>query len=194
MKGLLAGVSFTFLAFSYGQISNYIALYAKDMGLTISSGLFFTVYAVGLIASRLFSGKMVDKGKVTQTIALGLAITVVALFGLGMCHHFNKWGTEYTAVAFLVVALCCGLGFGTSFPAFNALFINLGTNAQRGTATSTYLTTWDLGLGIGIFSGGMLSERFSFSTAYLVADVVVLVSFVFFVLVVTPHYHRNKLR
>ena len=194
MKGLLAGVSFTFLAFSYGQISNYIALYAKDMGLTISSGLFFTVYAVGLIASRLFSGKMVDKGKVTQTITLGLAITLVALFGLGMCHHFNMWGTEYTAVAFLVVALCCGFGFGTSFPAFNALFINLGTNAQRGTATSTYLTTWDLGLGIGIFSGGMLSERFSFSTAYLVADVVVLVSFVFFVLVVTPHYHRNKLR
>ena len=194
IKGLLAGVSFTLLAFSYGQISNYIALYAKDMGLTISSGLFFTVYAVGLIASRLFSGKMVDKGKVTQTIALGLAITVVALFGLGMCHHFNQWGTEYTAVAFLAVALCCGFGFGTSFPAFNALFINLGTNAQRGTATSTYLTTWDLGLGIGIFSGGMLSERFSFSTAYLVADAVVLVSFVFFVLVVTPHYHRNKLR
>ena len=40
----------------------------------------------------------------------------------------------------------------------------------------------------------MLSEKFSFSTAYLVADVMVLVSFVFFVLVVTPHYLRNKVR
>ena len=112
IKGLLAGVSFTLLAFAYGQISNYIALYAKDMGLTISSGLFFTVYAVGLIVSRLFSGKMVDKGKVTQTIALGLTITVLALFGLGMCHHCNALGTNYTAVAFLLIALCCGLGFG----------------------------------------------------------------------------------
>ena len=194
IKGLLAGISFALLAFSYGQISNYIALYAKDMGLTISSGLFFTVYAVGLIASRLFSGKMVDKGKVTQTIALGLGITVLALFGLGMCHYFNKLGTNYTAVAFLIIALCCGLGFGTSFPAFNALFINLGTNAQRGTATSTYLTTWDLGLGIGIFSGGMLAEHFSFSTAYLVASASVLVSLVFFVIVVAPHYLRNKVR
>ena len=194
IKGLLAGVSFTLLAFSYGQISNYIALYAKDMGLTISSGLFFTVYAVGLIASRLFSGKMVDKGKVTQTITLGLGITVLALFGLGMCHHFNKFGPSHTAVAFLVIALCCGLGFGTSFPAYNALFINLGTHAQRGTATSTYLTTWDLGLGIGIFCGGMLSERFSFSTAYLVADAVVLVAFVFFILVVTPHYMKNRVQ
>ena len=194
IKGLLAGVSFMLLAFAYGQISNYIALYAKDMGLAISSGLFFTVYAVGLIASRLFAGKMVDKGKVTQTIALGLGITVLALLGLGLCYRFNALGTDYTAVAFLMIALCCGLGFGAAFPAFNALFINLATNAQRGTATSTYLTSWDLGLGIGIFSGGMLSEHFSFSTAYLVADAVVLVSLVFFVVVVTPHYQRNKLR
>ena len=194
VRGLLAGVSFMLLAFAYGQISNYIALYAKEMGLTISSGLFFTVYAVGLIVSRLFSGKMVDKGKVTQTIALGLGITVLALLGLGMCHHLNAFGTSYTAVAFLFIAMCCGLGFGASFPAFNALFINMGTHAQRGTATSTYLTSWDLGLGIGIFSGGMLAERFSFSTAYLVASASVLLSLVFFVTVVTPHYQRNKIQ
>ena len=194
IKGLLAGVSFLMLAFAYGQISNYIALYAKEMGLTISSGLFFTVYAVGLIASRLFAGRMVDKGKVTHTIALGLGITVFALLGLGLCHYVNAFGSTYTAIAFLLIALCCGLGFGAAFPSFNALFINLGTNAQRGTATSTYLTSWDLGLGIGIFSGGMLAEHFSFATAYLVASGSVLISLVFFILVVAPHYQRNKLR
>ena len=194
IKGLLAGVSFTLLAFAYGQISNYIALYAKEMQLTISSGLFFTVYAVGLIVSRLFAGKMVDKGKVPQTIALGLGITVLALLGLGLCHYVNAIGTGYTAVAFLLIALCCGLGFGMAFPSFNALFINLATHSQRGTATSTYLTTWDLGLGIGIFSGGMLAEHFSFSAAYLVASASVLVSLVFFVIVVSPHYQRNKIQ
>lgn len=194
LKGLLASVSFLLLAFAYGQISNYIALYAKEMGLTISSGLFFTVYAVGLIVSRLFSGRMVDRGKVTQTIALGLGIVVVGLLGLGLCHYANALGPRFMATAFLLVALCCGMGFGTCFPAFNTLFINLGTNAQRGTATSTYLTSWDLGLGIGIFSGGMLAEHFSFSTAYLVASAVVLVSFVFFISLVAPHYQRNKIR
>jgi len=194
IKGLLAGVSFLLLAFAYGQISNYIALYAKEMSLTISSGLFFTVYAVGLIASRLFAGKRIDQGKVTQTISLGLGITVFALLGLGLCHYVNALGTDYTAVAFLLIALCCGLGFGAAFPSFNALFINLGTNAQRGTATSTYLTSWDLGLGIGIFSGGLLAEHFSFSTAYLVASGSVLLSLVFFVIVVAPHYQRNKVR
>ena len=194
VKGLLAGVSFMLLAFAYGQISNYIALYAKEMELTISSGLFFTVYAVGLIASRLFAGKKIDQGRVTQTIALGLGITVLALLGLGLCHYVNALGPDCTAVVFLLIALCCGLGFGAAFPSFNALFINLGTNAQRGTATSTYLTTWDLGLGIGIFSGGLLAEHFSFATAYLVASASVLVSLLFFVILVTPHYQRNKVR
>ena len=194
VKGLPAGASLLMLAFAYGQISNYIALYAKEMGLVISSGLFFTVYAVGLIVSRLFSGKQVDRGKVTQTIALGLSITVLALLGLGLCHHLNRIGANLTAGAFLAIALCCGLGFGASFPSFNTLFINLGTNAQRGTATSTYLTSWDLGLGIGIFTGGLLAEHFTFATAYLVASASVLVSLVFFLLVVKPHYQKNKIR
>lgn len=194
IKGLLAGVSFMLLAFAYGQISNYIALYAKEMNLTISSGLFFTVYAVGLIVSRLYSGRMVDRGKVVQTTALGLAIVVVAMFGLAICHRLVVLGQGTATVAFLAIALCCGAGFGTSFPAFNTLFINMASNSQRGTATSTYLTTWDLGLGIGIFSGGFLSEHFSFSMSYFVADGAVLLSLLFFVLVVSPHYKRNKVR
>ncbi len=194
IKGLPAGLSLMFIAFAYGQISNYIALYAKEMQLSISSGLFFTVYAFGLIASRLYSGQMVDKGKVTQTIILGLIILCVSMFGLSMCHNINRVDPALTPYAFLAIAVLCGLGFGTCFPSFNTLFINLATNSQRGTATSTYLTTWDLGLGIGIFSGGAISQHLSFGSAYLVADVLMVVSLAIFILLVAPHYRRNKLR
>lgn len=194
VKGLLVGVSFMLLAFAYGQISNYIALYAKEMNLAISSGFFFTVYAVGQILSRLFSGRMVDRGRIVFATGLGLALVVLALFSLSMCHYVNDYNPGFTSVAFLVVALCCGIGFGTCFPAFNTLFINLAPNSKRGTATSTYLTTWDLGLGIGIFSGGAVSEHFSFSAAYLVADAMVLVALLFFIFVAAPHYEKNKVR
>jgi Arabinose efflux permease len=192
IKGLPAGLAFMLVAFPYGQISNYIALYAKEMQLSISSGLFFTVYAIGLIFSRLYSGEMVDKGKVTHTIMLGLFILIVSLFSLSMCHKINAWHPEWTNMAFLSTALLCGMGYGTSFPAFNTLFINLASNAQRGTATSTYLTTWDLGLGIGVFSGGAIAEHFSFSTSYLIANVVIMLAAVFFALVVAPHYKKTN--
>ena len=97
-------------------------------------------------------------------------------------------------VVIRLIALICGLGFGTCFPTFNALFINLAPNSKRGTATSTYLTTWDLGLGIGIFCGGTIAEYLSFSAAYYVADAMVFLALLFFIIVVAPHYKRNKVR
>ena len=193
-KGLPAGLSFALLAFAYGQISNYIALYANDINLTISSGTFFSVYAVGLIASRLFSGRMVDKGKLVHTIVWGLSMVVVAMLGLALCQMVSEKAPSIILAYFLVVALMCGMGFGTCFPAFNALFINLAPNSKRGTATSTYLTTWDLGLGIGIFAGGAIAENMSFAAAYFVADAIVAVALVFFIAVVSPHYKRNQIR
>ena len=65
-----------------------------------------------------------------------------------------------------MVALLLGVGFGTMFPAFNTLFVNLAPNNQRGTATSTYLTSWDVGIGIGLTAGGYIAQITSFDMAY----------------------------
>ena len=59
------------------------------------------------------------------------------------------------------------VGFGIMFPAYNTLFVNLAPNSQRGTATSTYLTSWDVGIGIGMLAGGYIAEVSSFDRAYL---------------------------
>ena len=55
-----------------------------------------------------------------------------------------------TTIFFFAISLLLGIGFGTMFPAYNTLFVNLAPNSQRGTATSTYLTSWDVGIGIGM--------------------------------------------
>ena len=40
---------------------------------------------------------------------------------------------ELTNIVFFMVALLLGVGFGTMFPAFNTLFVNLAPTNQRGT-------------------------------------------------------------
>jgi predicted MFS family arabinose efflux permease len=80
------------------------------------------------------------------------------------------------------------------FPAFNTLFVNLAPNSQRGTATSTYLTSWDVGIGIGMLTGGYIAEISTFDKAYLFGACLTVVSALYFKLKVTPHYHKNKLR
>ena len=80
------------------------------------------------------------------------------------------------------------------FPAYNTLFVNLAPNKQRGTATSTYLTSWDAGIGIGMLAGGYIADISSFGRAYLCGACLTLVSALYFHLKVSPHYHKHKLR
>ena len=101
---------------------------------------------------------------------------------------------ELTDVLFFMVALLLGVGFGTMFPAFNTLFVNLAPNSQRGTATSTYLTSWDVGIGIGLVLGGYIAQFTSFDMAYLFGACLTVISTFYFNLKVAPHYHKNKLR
>ena len=194
IKGIPAGVALLLLSIPYGMTSTYIAMYAKEIGITLSSGLFFTFMAIGMAVSRMFSGRQVDKGHITQVITLGLYLVCICFFTLSACDKLMQINPELTDVLFFMVALLLGVGFGTMFPAFNTLFVNLAPNSQRGTATSTYLTSWDVGIGIGLVLGGYIAQFTSFDMAYLFGACLTVISTFYFNLKVAPHYHKNKLR
>lgn len=157
LKGLPAGFSLLLLSIPYGMTTNYVAMYAKQIGITAETGFFFTLMAVGMAISRLFSGRLVDKGMITQVISAGLYLVCICYFGLTACGWLINWNSSFTIILFFLISLLLGIGFGTMFPAYNTLFVNLAPNSQRGTATSTYLTSWDVGLGIGMLSGGYIA-------------------------------------
>ena len=161
---------------------------------SLSSGLFFTFMAVGMAVSRMFSGRQVDKGRITQVIMLGLYLVSACFFLLAGCDELMKMSPELTEVLFFMIALLLGVGFGTMFPAFNTLFVNLAPNSQRGTATSTYLTSWDVGIGAGMLLGGYISQISTFNKAYFFGACLTVISALYFNLKVAPHFHKNKLR
>ena len=194
LKGMPAGLSLLLLSIPYGMTANYVAMYAREIGIHTQTGFFFTFMAIGMAISRIFSGKLVDRGKITQVIAAGLYLVVVSFFLLASCVYLIQWNDTACTILFFGIALLMGIGFGIMFPAFNTLFVNLAPNNQRGTATSTYLTSWDVGIGIGMLTGGYIAEICSFDQAYLFGACLTVVSAVYFKLKVTPHYHKNKLR
>ena len=55
-RGIPAGISLLLMSVPYGMTTNYVALYAEQMGLHVNTGLFFTFMAVGMAISRIFSG------------------------------------------------------------------------------------------------------------------------------------------
>lgn len=194
LKGIPAGISLLLLSIPYGMTTNYVAMYAKQIGINATTGFFFTFMAIGMAISRIFSGKIVDRGKITQVISAGLYLVVFSFFLLSACVYLISWNNVLCTVVFFAVALLLGVGFGIMFPAYNTLFVNLAPNSQRGTATSTYLTSWDVGIGIGMLTGGYIAEVSTFDKAYLFGACLTIVSMLYFNGKVAPHYHKNKLR
>lgn len=194
VKGLPAGLALLLLSIPYGMTTNYVAMYALEIGLNVETGFFFTFMAAGIAISRMFSGRMVDRGRIIEVIDAGIYVVIVCFFLLAACENINRWSPTGANYLFFGIALFLGIGFGTMFPAFNTLFVNLAPNSQRGTATSTYLTSWDVGIGLGMVAGGYIAHVSSFQYAYLFGALLTVLSMFYFRIKVTPHFNRNKVR
>lgn len=192
-EGIRACIAFFLLAMPYGMTTSYIALYAREVGITHNAGLFFTVMAVGLIASRLHSGKRVDKGFITETIRTGIIIAFFGALGEAALAYVAGVGLTAGYITYFLTAFLFGYGYGTLFPAYNTLFINLAPNSRRATANATYLTGWDVGIGCGMLFGGYIAEL-EYAYCYMFGAVLVLLALLFFVRVVTPHFQQHRLR
>lgn len=194
VDGLRGCVSLLLLSIPYGMTTSFIALYASELGMTANTGFFFTVMAVGLIVSRIGSGKRVDRGLVTRVITQGIMILFIGLVCEALLKSAATYDLAWGYALYFAAAFFIGFGYGTLFPAYNTLFINLAPNCRRATANATYLTGWDVGIGIGMFFGGFLAQRFGLETVYYLDLLLASIAFVWFVRVAAPHFNKHKLR
>ena len=192
-EGIHACISFFLIAIPYGMTTSYIALYAIESGITVASGLFFTIMSAGLVTSRLNSGKRVDKGYITQTIRTGMLIALIGAVGEASLSSVASWSLLAGNILYFSTAFLFGFGFGTIFPAYNTLFINLAPASRRATANATYLTGWDVGIGSGMLLGGWISE-YGYAYCYLFGIVLIILSLLYFTGRVTPHFNSHRLR
>ena len=173
-------------AFSYGILSTYIAIYGKEqLGITSGTGLFFLLMSLGLICSRLIGNKSLSKGKIVENASIGILISLVGYFIFAAVN--NSFG-YYSA------ALIIGLGNGHMFPAFQTMYINLAPHSQRGTANSSLLISWDVGVGLGILIGGVVVEYFGYNASFWVSAVVNLLGVVGFIFFARKRYLIDRLR
>ena len=173
VRGWLLGVNMVAFGFSFGVLSNYLAIYGKEvMGITGGTGAYFMLCSVGLILSRLQGGKALRQGRVTHNAGEGMVISLIgytifiALPPLGHLSPLTSYLSPLTFVGYYGSALLVGLGNGHMWPAFQNMTINVASNSQRGTANSTILISWDIGMGLGILVGGVIAEFLGYAAAF----------------------------
>jgi predicted MFS family arabinose efflux permease len=162
-NGWLLGVNMVFFGFCFGVLSNYLAIYGKQvMGITGGTGTWFMLCSIGLILSRLQGGKALRKGLLTHNASEGMLISLV---GYTLFVAFpNSFG--YYSSAILI-----GLGNGHMWPAFQNMMISMAHHNERGTANSTILISWDIGMGLGILAGGAIAEHLGYTAAFWIVAI-----------------------
>ena len=186
VKGAREALTMVCFSFSYGVISTYVAIYGKEeLGIMSGTGLFFTLFAVGLIVSRLTGAHALRENRVTRNATIGV---LTALCG------FVIFAALRTTFGYYASAFVIGLGNGHMYPAFQNMFINLAEHNQRGTANSSILTAWDAGVGLGVLAGGLIAEHLGYHRAFWAACFVNACGVVYYFLSTRRHFETNKLR
>ena len=206
LRGWLLGVNMVAFGFCFGVLSNYLAIYGKEqLGITGGTGTYFMLCSVGLILSRLQGGRTLRKGLLTHNAGSGMCISLVGytLFILMPTLH-SSFSTLHSSfltlnsslfiyLGYYGSALLIGLGNGHMWPAFQNMTINVAHNNQRGTANSTILISWDVGMGLGILLGGIIAEHLGYSAAFWTVALVNAVGVALYFLATKSFFLRRNL-
>jgi MFS family permease len=158
-----------FLTVSYGGITTFLPLFAQSI--EVNAGAFFLVYAVTLTLTRPIAGQLSDRRGESSVIMVSLLVTMTALFVLVFTRGFA--GVIASAVLY-------GLGFGAAQPALQAANLRLAHPEKRGVATASFMTAFDLGIGLGSIALGWISQYTGYTVLFAVCAVSVAASLMIF--------------
>lgn len=184
-RAWLMAINICLFGLCWGVMSNYVAIYSQEqLGITDGTGIFFMMLSGGLVISRLVGAKSLRAGKLTQNCAIGVMCSLAGytLFALAL----GEW-------SFYCSALLVGLGNGRMYPAFLNMFVKVARHDQRGTANSSILIAWDLGMGIGILTGGFLAHYISYQAAFWVTAAMQGAGTLLFLTATRGFYTRRRL-
>lgn len=179
-RGWFLAFNILFFGLCWGILSSYIAIYGKEhLGITSGTGTFFLLLSLGLILSRLQGAKSLRKGNLLGNAMEGILLSTI---GYTVFIAFPSMTVYY------ISALLIGLGNGHMWPAFQNMIISVAHHNERGTANSTILSAWDLGMGAGVLAGGVIAEHFGYDATFWTMAAIHIAGLLIFFIITRPHY------
>ena len=126
-------------------------------------GAAYAVYGVSIIATRILTGRLLDRVNRSQVLLPALIVNAIGLAGLAASADMP-----------LLVgsAALMGIGSGISHPALIAICVDRMPSAQRGRATAGFYLAFDLGIGVGSWLLGLVLDTMGLTSLYLAAAIV----------------------
>jgi MFS family permease len=146
-------------SFGYGGITSFVAVRSDELGIAPRS-IFFTAFALTVLVTRVFSGRLADRVGHRRFLLPCLALVTVGLALTALAR---------TRGELVVAAAVFGLGFGNQYPAFVGHVMKFVHPARRGAAFGGILAAFDTGVGTGSIGVGAMAGSIGFAPAFGVA-------------------------
>jgi len=143
-------------SYGYGGITSFVAVMCDQHGITPRS-IFFTAFALTVLVTRIFSGRLADRIGHRRFLLPCLALVTVGLAATAFAH---------TRLQLVLAAAVFGLGFGNQYPAFVGHVLKFVHPARRGAAFGGILAAFDTGIGTGSIATGWLAGLVGFRGAF----------------------------
>lgn len=165
---------------TWGALENFLADYAIKNSLP-SGGIFFAITAVMLFLVRVTIGKLADKkGEEIFVYSCNAAMLPAFLLLAFAPGNFS----------FYLAAVLAGYAFGGIEPALQSMAVHIAPPERRGSANSTFLCAYDIGLGGGGGIAGVLISALGYRSMYLILSLATVVSVLLYVF--WGRHHRSS--
>ena len=145
----------------FGAFLQFLPLLTERRGLE-PSGLVYTVYGVGIILTRLVTGRLLDRGNRSRMLSLAFLAMAAGLGGFAFAG---------SRVLLLIAAMLIAVGSGILHPMLIAVHVERVTADERGRASAGFYLGFDLGIGMGTWISSPAFQWFGLTGLYLLAAV-----------------------
>ena len=143
-------------SFGYGGITSFVAVMSDQHGIQPRS-IFFTAFALTVLVTRVFSGRLADRVGHRRFLLPCLALVTVGLAATALAQ---------TRLQLVLAAAVFGLGFGNQYPAFVGHVLKFVDPARRGAAFGGILAAFDTGIGTGSIATGWMAQHVGLRAAF----------------------------
>lgn len=164
----------------FGAIITFLVLFGKQKGLD-HIFLFFLINATVSTLLRPFTGKWYDKKGPWSIIVVSALLGFLSLVVL-----------SYTTnnLYLIIAAILFGAGYGTVMPCLQTWTVQKVSQEKSGAANATFLSSFDVGVGVSAFVLGILAEWISLEIIFRVVSL----SFIFVAVLVYKDFLNEKKR
>lgn len=184
-KGWVPALNMVLVSFTFGALLTTINMYTQSIYMQNVTIMFFILMAGGFVLAMIANKLVFVNADIRARVVSGLLLMGASLLLII---------THAESVALFTAAVLMGMGIGLVASDFLLIFVKLSQHCQRGTANTTYLLAWELGVALGVWAGCYLIETASYITVFMAGIISTTIALIFYLVFTNPYFQKNIAR